>query len=64
MKRLLILLCGCLALGAVAPAGASAFKYGVTAGEVTSSSAILWTRAAKSGAVTLQVGTTSASPGG
>ena len=55
MKRVLILLCGCLVLGAIAPAGASAFKYGVTAGEVTSSSAILWTRAARSGSVTLQV---------
>ena len=55
MKRLLPLLCACLALAAVVPAGASAFKYGVTAGEVTSSSAILWTRAARSGRVTLQV---------
>jgi phosphodiesterase/alkaline phosphatase D-like protein len=37
------------------PAAASAFKYGVTAGEVTSSSAILWTRAARTGVVTLEV---------
>ena len=57
MKRLFALLCASLAIGAVAPAGASAFKYGVTAGEVTSSSAILWTRAARSGRVTLEVAT-------
>ena len=57
MKRLLPLLCAVLVLGAILPASASAFKYGVTAGEVTSSSAILWTRAAKSGRVTLQVAT-------
>ena len=55
MKRLFVLLCAALAIGAVAPAGAATFKYGVTAGEVTSSSAILWTRAAKSGKLTLQV---------
>ena len=57
MKRLFVLLCAALAIGAVAPVGASAFKYGVTAGEVTSSSAILWTRAAKSGRATLEVAT-------
>jgi phosphodiesterase/alkaline phosphatase D-like protein len=57
VKRLLTLLCACFVLAAVAPAGAATFKYGVTAGEVTSSSAILWTRAAKSGRVTLQVAT-------
>ena len=55
MKRVFPLLCLCLATGALMPAAASAFKYGVTAGEVTSSSAILWTRAARTGVVTLEV---------
>ena len=55
MKRLLLPLCAVLVLGAVIPSSASAFRYGVTAGEVTSSSAMLWTRADKSGSVTLQV---------
>ena len=55
MKRLTLILCAALLAAAVAPSGASAFKYGVTAGEVTSSSAILWTRAAKSGRVVLFV---------
>jgi alkaline phosphatase D len=38
-----------------APASARGFKYGVTAGDVGSSSAILWTRSDKAGKVTLQV---------
>jgi len=42
-------------LAAAAPAAARGFKYGVTAGEVTSSSAILWTRADRAGLVRLQV---------
>jgi phosphodiesterase/alkaline phosphatase D-like protein len=42
---------------AVLPAGAAAkgFSYGVTASEVSSSSALMWTRADKTGNVTLQV---------
>ncbi len=55
MKRLLLPLCAVLVLGAVIPTSASAFRYGVTVGEVTSSSAMLWTRADRSGSVTLQV---------
>jgi alkaline phosphatase D len=44
------------ALLACAPAAsAKGFKYGVSAGEVGSSSAVVWTRADKSGRVTLQV---------
>jgi alkaline phosphatase D len=39
-----------------ASAGAKGFTYGVTASEVSSSSALLWTRADKPGKVTLQVG--------
>src|SRR4051794_15611882 len=38
-----------------AGAGAKGFSYGVTASEVSSSSALLWTRADKTGKVTLQV---------
>jgi phosphodiesterase/alkaline phosphatase D-like protein len=42
---------------AVLPAGAGAkgFKYGVTSSEITSSSALLWTRADKAGPVAVQV---------
>jgi alkaline phosphatase D len=46
-----------LALGAATVAGAKAkgFSYGVTAGDVTSSSAILWAKANKSGTTYLQL---------
>src|SRR5438874_13284985 len=42
---------------AALPAGAAAkgFKYGVTASEVSSSSALVWTRADKTGKVTLDL---------
>ncbi|MEA2184906.1 MAG: alkaline phosphatase [Solirubrobacteraceae bacterium] len=42
---------------AVLPAGAGAkgFKYGVTASEVTASKALIWTRADKSGKLTLEL---------
>ena len=40
---------------AAAPAGAAGFRYGVTAGEVTDSSAFLWTRSDRAGQVILQV---------
>ena len=43
------------ALVSAAPAGAKGFKYGVTAGDVSTSSALIWTRADKAGRVTLQV---------
>ena len=38
-----------------APAGAAGFRYGVTAGEVTSSSAIVWTRSDRQGEVVAQI---------
>jgi alkaline phosphatase D len=44
-----------LALAASTAEGASAFRYGVAAGDVRSTSAILWTRAPASGVVTLQL---------
>jgi alkaline phosphatase D len=40
---------------AAAPASARGFKYGVAAGDVSSSSAVLWTRSDKAGRLTLQV---------
>lgn len=57
MKRILVpaALALMLVLALVPAASAKGFKYGVTAGEVTSSSAIPWTRADRSGRVTLQV---------
>lgn len=58
--RKLMLLLGCLALGAgAAPAVAAAepagFPEGVTVGEVRSTAAMFWTRAARSGPVRLKV---------
>src|SRR4051812_29241253 len=43
--------------GAALPAGAAAkgFKYGVTASEVTSSSALVWTRSDKGGKIVLDL---------
>ena len=41
-----------LAASATAPAG---FAYGVAAGEITSTSAVLWTRAAKAGEINVAV---------
>ncbi|HEX6737899.1 MAG TPA: alkaline phosphatase D family protein, partial [Vicinamibacteria bacterium] len=56
IRRVLPVIVTALALLAVAaPASARGFKYGVNAGDVTSSSAILWTRSDKAGRVTLQV---------
>ncbi len=40
---------------AAAPASARGFKYGIAAGDVSSSSAVLWTRSDKAGRFTLQV---------
>ena len=59
MKRFLAVSALAVALLALAPAVASArgFSYGVTAGEVTTSSAILWTRSNSTGRVVLQVST-------
>jgi phosphodiesterase/alkaline phosphatase D-like protein len=42
-------------LAAAAPASAKGFMYGVSAGDTSSSSAIVWTRSDKAGRVTLQV---------
>ncbi|MSO58534.1 MAG: hypothetical protein EXQ77_05790 [Thermoleophilia bacterium] len=60
MRRLAVLaalaatlLAGALAAGAAGADGG--FVYGVAAGEITSTSAILWTRAPKEGRVTLRV---------
>jgi alkaline phosphatase D len=54
--RLALPLAALLALALAAPAfGARGFSYGVTAGEVTASSAILWGKANRSGRYTLQV---------
>lgn len=51
------LLAAVVAIAAPAPAGAEppAFPYGVSAGEVTSSAAMFWTRAQRSGLVRLKV---------
>src|SRR5687767_6938417 len=54
--RLTLSLAAMLALVLAAPAfGAKGFSHGVTAGEVTASSAIVWGKANGSGAYTLQV---------
>ena len=55
-----------LAVAAVAADAATpGFRYGVAAGEVTATSAILWTRAPAAGSVRLEIdgeGTTSRAP--
>src|SRR5438045_1745416 len=53
--RLVVLPALALARVPAAPAAASGFSLGVAAGEVKTSSAILWARADKAGAVTLKV---------
>ena len=57
MRRLVVLAAaGTLAAAAVsADAATPGFRYGVAAGEITATSAILWTRAPGSGAVTVRV---------
>jgi len=50
-------------LGVAVAASANGFKYGVNAGEVSSSSAVLWTRSDRAGRLTLQVSRDSASAG-
>ena len=55
-KRLAVTALTALVVAAIpASADAAGFKYGVTAGEVRSKSAILWTRANKTGRVTLEL---------
>ena len=55
MRRLVVLAAGAtLAFAAVsAEAAPPGFRYGVAAGEITSTSAVLWTRAPKPGPVSL-----------
>ncbi len=56
MKRFArVLACLALVLAFAPAASARGFSFGVTAGEVTSSSAMLWTRSDRAGAVTLEV---------
>jgi phosphodiesterase/alkaline phosphatase D-like protein len=58
--RRALLLAACalgLALATAAPAGAAGFKYGVGAAEVTSSSALLWTRSDTAGTLKLDIAT-------
>ena len=54
MRRLAVLAAAAMlaAAAASADAAAPAFRYGVAAGEITATSAILWTRAPGPGAVT------------
>ena len=57
MRRLVVLAAAAVLVAAAVSADAAtpAFRYGVAAGEITSTSAILWTRAPGSGAVTVRV---------
>src|SRR5437588_13125445 len=58
-----IVIGGFLAVAALpAAAEAKGFKYGVTVGVVSSSSGLVWTRADKPGALTLQVSTSNQFP--
>ncbi len=58
MRRLVVLAASAVLVHAVATADAASpgFPHGVAAGEVTSTSAILWTRAAKPGSVIVAYG--------
>ena len=60
MRRLVLafaVLAVCVPVGLAASASSPAgFAYGVAAGEITSKSAVLWTRAPKPGPVTLWIG--------
>ena len=57
MRRLAVLAAAAMLAAAAVSADAAApgFRYGVAAGEITATSAILWTRAPGSGAVTVRV---------
>jgi phosphodiesterase/alkaline phosphatase D-like protein len=58
MRRCVVVALVALAAALAAPSGASAkFSYGVAAGDVSSSSALLWTRASKAGSYAAQVAT-------
>jgi phosphodiesterase/alkaline phosphatase D-like protein len=60
-RALLVAVCA-LALSAASavPASAAGFKYGVASAEVTSNSALLWTRSDTSGTLSLEIATNSA----
>ena len=66
MRRLVVFVASATLVLAVASADAASpdFRYGVAAGEITSTSAVLWTRAPRPGAVLLTVSTSTAVPAG
>jgi phosphodiesterase/alkaline phosphatase D-like protein len=57
MRRLSLALVAALALGSAGSAAAGGFSFGVAAGEVTASSAVVWSRADRPGAVVLELAT-------
>src|SRR5438045_2802318 len=58
MRRCAAVAVVALAVALAAPSGASAkFSYGVAAGDVSSNSVLLWTRASKAGSYAVQVAT-------
>ncbi len=66
MRRLAVFVAAATLALAVASADAASpgFRYGVAAGEITPTSAVLWTRAPRPGAVLLTVSTATAVPAG
>ena len=64
MRRLAVLVAAATLVLAVVSADAATpeFRDGVAAGEITSTSAVLWTRAPRPGAVLLTVSTATAIP--
>jgi len=59
LRRALVVAVCALALtaGSAVPASAAGFKYGVAAADVTSTSALLWTRSDKAGTIRLEITT-------
>src|SRR3954451_1985681 len=59
LRRTLVVAVCALALTAATatPASAAGFKFGVAAADVTSSSALLWTRSDKAGTIRLEITT-------
>jgi alkaline phosphatase D len=66
MRRLAVLVAAAALVLAAASADAASpgFRYGVAAGEITSTSAVLWTRASRPGAASLTVSTATSVPVG
>ena len=66
MRRLAVLVAAATLVLAVASADAASpdFRHGIAAGEITSTSAVLWTRAPRPGAVVLTVSTATSVPVG